>query len=227
MSDDGREGQHKADRRLPSAGSLFDPTAKAAQPGSTPPAGEPVAPVSTPAAPEPPFAGIAMPAHVSAAPTDRVQSARPEPYAPVVRPATPYAPAVEPMVVDLDDDLNADEGLDDGLDEEDFPPTLVEQIRRLQPAPVILTICSVGAFLFLARAMTSHTTPVPVLMSAGVVTSLVFGIDAGVASVGTWRASQDGRTGRGLLLATLGGFAALISAGAFSGVLVMVLVLNV
>jgi hypothetical protein len=111
-------------------------------------------------------------------------------------------------------------------DEDELHLTLAERIRRLQPAPVILTIGSVGALVFLARAMTSHTTPVPVLLSAGVVSCLVFGVDAGVASIGTWRASRDGLTRRALLLAALGGFAALISAGAFAGVLILVLVLD-
>jgi hypothetical protein len=67
---------------------------------------------------------------------------------------------------------------------------------------------------------------VPVLLSAGVVSCLVFGIDAGVATLGTYRAGREGRLRRALLLSVVGGVAALISAGAFSGVLVMVLVLN-
>jgi hypothetical protein len=118
--------------------------------------------------------------------------------------------------------------LDEREDEEyeDLPPTLTDRIRGLKPAPVILGLASIGSVVFLLRAVTSHTTPVPVLLSAGVVAALVFGIDAGAAAVAVFRSGQEGRTGRALLLALLGGFAALFGAGAFSGVLVMVLVLN-
>jgi hypothetical protein len=179
MTDEGRESQHKSDRRAPSAGNLFDPAA-------TPPTATP--PIATPSAATPP---------------------------------TWTPPVAPPPAVTDQDDLDGDE-----LETEEPPLTLADRVRRLQPAPVILTIISVGAFVFLARAMTSHTTPVSVLLSAGVVTCLVFGIDAGVASVSTWSASRDGLTRRALLLSAVGGVAALISAGAFAGVLVLVLVLN-
>jgi hypothetical protein len=132
---------------------------------------------------------------------------------------SPYAPPVASRVEEDEDEL-----ADADLVEE--PLTLSGRMRALQPAPVILSIGSIGAIAFLARAMTSHTTPVPVLLSAGVVSCLVFGIDAGVASIATWRASRDGETRRALLLSVIGGIAALISAGAFAGVLVLVLVLN-
>jgi hypothetical protein len=114
----------------------------------------------------------------------------------------------------------------DGEEAEDLPLTFAERLRRVPPAPVILTAGSLGSLLFLARAVTSHTTPVPVLMSAAVVAGMIFGLDAVVASVATWRAGRNGESGWALVLALIGGVATLISAGAFAGMLVMILVLN-
>jgi hypothetical protein len=113
-----------------------------------------------------------------------------------------------------------------GADYEDYSPTLVERLRGLSPALVILTLGSLGCFLFMILAVTSHTTPVAVLMSAGVVTGLIFGVDAVISTVATWRATQDGETGRAFLLAVVGGVACMLSFGAFAGVAVLLLVLN-
>lgn len=114
----------------------------------------------------------------------------------------------------------------DAESDDDRSPTLVERLRGLSPALVILTLGSLGSLLFMIFAVTSHTTPVPVLMSAGVVVGLIFGVDAVISTVATWRASQDGETGRAFLLAFVGGVACLLSFGAFAGVMVMLLVLN-
>jgi len=110
--------------------------------------------------------------------------------------------------------------------DEGYSPTLVERLRGLSPALVILTLGSLGSLLFMIFAVTSHTTPVAVLMSAGVVTGLIFGVDAVISTVATWRATQDGETGRAFLLAFVGGVACLLSFGAFCGVAVLLLVLN-
>jgi fucose permease len=116
--------------------------------------------------------------------------------------------------------------LESDSDDQALPPTLADRLRRLSPAPVLLTLGSIGSLLFLGVAMTSHTTPVAVLMSAGVVTGLIFGANAVIASRGTWRATQDGESGRALLLAAVGGISAVISAAALAALLVMVLLLN-
>jgi hypothetical protein len=142
----------------------------------------------------------------------------PAPAAPAPAPAA--APAAAPTT--LDDAAISD----DDLEEEAPPRTVVERIRTLQPVPVILGIASLGSLAFLVQAATSHVTPVSVLMSAGVVAAIVFGVDAVAAAMATLRASRDERTGTALALALTGGFAALVAAGAFSGVLVMFLVLN-
>jgi hypothetical protein len=74
--------------------------------------------------------------------------------------------------------------------------------------------------------MTSHTTPVPVLLSSAVVTGLAFGVDAVVASFMTWHAGQNGEGGKALLLALVGGMSAVIAAGAFAGTLILALLLK-
>ena len=80
--------------------------------------------------------------------------------------------------------------------------------------------------VFLAFAITSHTTPVPVLLSSAVVTGLAFAVDAVVASFMTWHAGQDGEARKALLLAVVGGMSAVIAAGAFAGTLILVLLLG-
>lgn len=117
--------------------------------------------------------------------------------------------------------------LDDEPDEADEPPlTLAQKLRRVPPLLVVLVAGSLGSLFFLVRATTSHTTPVPVLLSAGVVSGLIFAVDAAVSSVATWAASRDGRTGQAFVLAAVGGIAGLFSAGSFAGVMLMILALN-
>jgi len=151
---------------------------------------------------------------VPAAPADAAPVA---PASPAAAPVAVRAPAAEP---DAEDDADEDE------DEDELPHTLADRLRRLSPALVILTAGSIGCLVFMARAVTSHTTPVAVLMSAGVVTGLIFGADSVMSSIATYRASQNGESGRAVLLALVGGVSAVICAGAFAGTAVMVLVLN-
>ncbi|HEX7591131.1 MAG TPA: hypothetical protein VF375_04200 [Candidatus Limnocylindrales bacterium] len=112
------------------------------------------------------------------------------------------------------------------FDEEDNSPTLAERIRGLPPALVILTAGSIGSLIFLFIAMTSHTTPVAVLMSAGVVTGLIFGLDSVISAISMWRASRYGETLRAVALALVAGIACLVAFGAFAGVLVLGLMLS-
>ena len=210
MNDDGREVQHKSDRPAPSTSGITRPAVPARPILDEPEWGVDSAPRVSPAS--------VAPAPVAPAPVAPVRAG------PAVSGAAGSF-GYERRMADLDpqiDDLDQDED----EEYEDLPQTLTDRIRGLKPAPVILGVASIGSVVFLLRAMTSHTTPVPVLLSAGVVAALVFGIDAGVTAVAVFRSGQEGRTGRALLLALLGGFSALVGAGAFSGVLVMVLVLN-
>ena len=154
----------------------------------------------------------------------------PAPTPPVVAPAPPpraYMPAEAAFEDDHDDDSDYDDAAEDSADDEpDIPLTFADRLRRLSPALVILSILSIGSLVFLAFAMTSHTTPVPVLLSSAVVTGLAFAVDAVVASFMTWHAGQNGEGGKALLLALIGGTSAVIAAGAFAGTLVLALLLS-
>ena len=126
-----------------------------------------------------------------------------------------------------DDEAGDDEAdFDDDVLEAEIPLTLADRLRRLSPALVLLSIGSIGSLVFLAFAMTSHTTPVPVLLSSAVVTGLAFTVDAVVASFMTWHSGQDGEARKALLLAVVGGMSAVIAAGAFAGTLILVLLLG-
>ncbi|HEX7496943.1 MAG TPA: hypothetical protein VF344_00555 [Candidatus Limnocylindrales bacterium] len=160
--------------------------------------------------------------------------------APAAAPLAPAPPAASPAVPppahtpteaalgdDIDDDSDYDNDAEDSADDEpDVPLTFADRLRRLSPALVILSILSIGSLVFLAFAMTSHTTPVPVLLSSAVVTGLAFAVDAVVASFMTWHAGQNGEGGKALVLALIGGTSAVIAAGAFAGTLVLALLLS-
>src|ERR1035437_3372208 len=112
------------------------------------------------------------------------------------------------------------------FEDEGYSSTLAERIRGLPPALVILTAGSLGSLVFLLIAMTSHTTPVAVLMSAGVVTGLIFGVDSVISALPMWRARRYGETLRAVGLALVAGIACLVAFGAFAGVLVLGLMLS-
>jgi hypothetical protein len=204
MSDDRRAGQSKFDRSA-SAGPL--------RPTPPPPTPLPPPPTALPAPTAPPQLQPAIPAPPSVAQPE-LQAAVPQP-----EPAKPASPA---SVTDAE----ADAGEDSDFEEDEMAPTMLRRIRQLQPIPVVLTLGSLGSLAFLIMAVTSHTTPIGVLMSAAVVTGLIFGADAIFASRATWRASQDGETAVAFMLAFIGGVSSLVSLGALAGTLVLVLVLN-
>ena len=112
-------------------------------------------------------------------------------------------------------------------DEQDnLARSLGRRLRRLSPVVVILSIGSLGTMAVGLWALLSHTSPIGLLVSAGVVAGIVFALDTIAAAVATYRAGQDGETVRALLLACLGGATSMISAVAFAGALVLVLLLN-
>jgi hypothetical protein len=166
-----------------------------------------------------PSAQNAVPAEAPDAGEHTAQVKAVAPFVAVPVAAPPAAPPTrEPAEAALDD-ADAD-------DEAKIPLTFADRLRRLSPALVILSILSIGSLAFLAFAMTSHTTPVPVLLSSAVVTGLAFAVDAAVASFMTWRAGQNGEGGKALLLALIGGTSAVVAAGAFAGTLILALLLK-
>lgn len=246
MSEDSREVQSKHDRPA-AGGGLLKPAAPDPSNAAPPVPGEPTAgppavpPQPTPeptagppiAPPDPTAPPPAVPAPVQPAVQPHPPSALPPPplYVPpgvaadaAIAPDDGYATIAEPEVEpDAEDAFDDDSDLDD---EDEHRLTFAERLRRLPPALVILTAVSVGSLIFLLLALTSHTTPVPVLMSAGVVTGLSFGADAVISSVATWKAANDGESGQAVLLAVVGGISYIVSFGAFAVLVVMVMVLN-
>ena len=194
---------------------------KAVSPSVASPAGPPspprVAPPTPP--PEPPRA---------APPPRTIPSAPASAGAVSAATAVSRAPQGDAGASEVGDDEAGDDeaDFDDDVLEAEIPLTLADRLRRLSPALVLLSIGSIGSLVFLAFAMTSHTTPVPVLLSSAVVTGLAFAVDAVVASFMTWHAGQDGEARKALLLAVVGGTSAVIAAGAFAGTLILMLLLS-
>ena len=144
---------------------------------------------------------------------------------PEVEPAA-APPATPPPASPDAEDAAPSPAADDELEPEDEVLTIRDRLRRLSPALVTLTVASVGSALFLVVALTSHTTPVAVLMSAGVVTALVFALDTVICSAATYRFSGTEEFGSALATALLGGISAVICAVAMAATLIMILVLN-
>ena len=238
MSDDERQAQSKFHPRAvagtglrgPIEATPATPDAVPAEPAEAPAPDEHAAQVkavspsvASPAVPRaaPPVASVAT--AVSPAPPSTIP---PTPAsAGTVWAATAVSPAPQGAAgaseagddeADFDEDVLAPE----------IPVTLADRLRHLSPALVLLSIGSIGSLVFLAFAMTSHTTPVPVLLSSAVVTGLAFTVDAVVASFMTWHAGQDGEARKALLLAVVGGMSAVIAAGAFAGTLILALLLG-
>jgi hypothetical protein len=100
------------------------------------------------------------------------------------------------------------------------------RIRHMSPAFVTIVVGSLGSAGFLLVAMTSHTTPVGVLLSAGVVATLVFLMDTLICTVATYRAARDARSFRALVMAVLGGISAVIFALSLAGTVILTLLLR-
>lgn len=105
------------------------------------------------------------------------------------------------------------------------PLTFQDRLRRLSPALVTLTVVSIGSVTFLLFAVTSHTTPVGVLLSAAVVTSLAFALDTIICTGASYEAGRREKTGLAVAYALVGGVSALICALSVAGTLIMILVL--
>jgi hypothetical protein len=122
---------------------------------------------------------------------------------------------------DEPDEAEYDEFWDD-LDE---PPEaslpLTARLRRLPPFLVILSVASVVSVAFLALSVMQRSIEIPVLIAAAVVTGIVFATDAVALGRGTYGAAEDGRSGRSLLLALVGGVAAVIAGLSFGAAVVM------
>jgi hypothetical protein len=96
---------------------------------------------------------------------------------------------------------------------------------RLTPTRVTLFIALVGSAAFLVYAISVRDTDqIPMLSSGAFVLGLVFSALALAGAVGTYRTGRDGSGGRAFVNAILGGVAAVIAFGCFSGALILALV---
>src|SRR5207253_6742301 len=95
---------------------------------------------------------------------------------------------------------------------------------RLTPTRVTLAIALIGSAAFLVYAISVRdATQIPMLSSGAFVLGIVFTALALAGAVGTYRAGREGSGGRALLSALLGGVAAMIAFGCFSGAVILAL----
>ena len=97
--------------------------------------------------------------------------------------------------------------------------------RRLTPGIVFLAIALIGSLLFVAYAVNVRdTSQIPLLAAGGAAVGIAFIALAVYTLRAVWRAGVDGRNGRALGLALLGGVAAMIGAVFLAGAVIGFLV---
>ena len=89
----------------------------------------------------------------------------------------------------------------------------------------MLAVALVGSGLFVVYGLIARdATQIPVLCAGFGVFGIAFSALALAGAIGTYRAAGEGRGGRALVLASLGGLAALVAAGSFAAAVVLALV---
>jgi hypothetical protein len=94
--------------------------------------------------------------------------------------------------------------------------------RRISPGIVFLAVALIGSLIYLGFAITVRdASQIPLLASGAVVLALVFGALAIYSLRATWRAGNENRGGRALLIALVGGCAAIAAAASLAGALIL------
>jgi FtsH-binding integral membrane protein len=94
--------------------------------------------------------------------------------------------------------------------------------RRISPGVVFLVVAIVGSIAYMAYTVTVRdTSQIPLLASGAVVLAVVFGALAAYSLRAILRAGSDGRDGRALMLALVGGGAAMAAAGFAAGAIIL------
>jgi FtsH-binding integral membrane protein len=94
--------------------------------------------------------------------------------------------------------------------------------RRISPGVVFLVVALVASIAYTAYAITvREASQIPLLASGAVVLGLTFGALAVYCLRAILRAGRAGRGGRALLLALVGGFAAITAAGALAAAFIL------
>jgi hypothetical protein len=93
---------------------------------------------------------------------------------------------------------------------------------RITPARVALVVALVGSLAYVAYALTVRdTAQLPLLSSGAAVLGIAFMALAVSGFLGIRQAGYEGRDGRAVLLALLGGLAAIIGFGCFAAAIVL------
>ncbi len=94
--------------------------------------------------------------------------------------------------------------------------------RRISPGLVFLAIALIGSAAYLAYVVTVRdASQIPLLASGAVVLGISFLALALYSLQAAWREGMVGRGGRAVLLGLVGGGAAMATAGAFAGAIVL------
>lgn len=94
--------------------------------------------------------------------------------------------------------------------------------RRISPGVLFLVVAIVGSIIYMAYTVTVRdTSQIPLLASGAIVLAVVFAALAAYSLRATLRAGQDGRDGRAVLVALVGGGAAMAAAGFAAGAIIL------
>lgn len=94
--------------------------------------------------------------------------------------------------------------------------------RRISPGLVFIGVALFGAIAYILFAITVRdASQIPLLASGAVVLAIVFGALAVYCLRATWRAGVESRSGRALLIALIGGGAAMVAAGCLAGAFIL------
>jgi hypothetical protein len=94
--------------------------------------------------------------------------------------------------------------------------------RRIAPGLIFLGVALAASVAYLLYAITVRdASQIPLLASGAVVLAIAFGALAVYCFGATLQAGRDGRGGRSILLAIVGGLAAMATAGALAGAIIL------
>ncbi len=94
--------------------------------------------------------------------------------------------------------------------------------RRISPGVVFLAIALIGSIAYVLYAITVRdASQIPLLASGAVVLAIAFGALTVYCFGAVLRSGQDGRNGRAILLALVGGGAAIATAGCLAGAIIL------
>ena len=94
--------------------------------------------------------------------------------------------------------------------------------RRISPAVVFLAIALIGSVAYVGYAITVRdASQIPLLASGAVVLAIAFGALTVSCFTALMRAGREGRGGRAILLALVGGGAAIATAGCLAAAFIL------